>query len=418
MKNIVLPRKLHQLIQSHRVQLVAIFTTLLFCGVKCLHADGLADQAHSLKLVPADAAVYSASLRVKEQWDNFINSKAYARLMQIPTVQTVKMLATYQLQQSPEPTIAAMRDYLASPQGKDALAVVTEMMSDEIFAYGSADLAELFDLTLRLNAVNRSSQLQVTIGEEKNPADVAKRIREFFNEHKEKLKLADGVIGFRIRDRQRAGKQLEIIEAVLKQALQGPAPEIAARLKRETIAGHPFLTLRLDGSMLPWEKLREEATDVDAGEFEKWKALVIDKTVVAALGVFDDFVILSVGDSTEHLEKLGRGPLLVDTPAFARLAKHADQRVASIGYAGGDFMKKANSPRRSLDDAASTVATLLQQAELKPELRDKLIADSRSFLDRARQISARAGRHGGDQLSHAARLRIVCVQRGDAARHG
>ena len=45
-------------------------------------------------------------------------------------------------------------------------------------------------------------------------------------------------------------------------------PRLAAHLQRDQIAGHEFLTLRLDGSMIPWDKIREEPTeDIDEEQF-------------------------------------------------------------------------------------------------------------------------------------------------------
>ena len=67
-------------------------------------AADLAEQAHSLRQVPADAAFYSASLRLREQWHVFTGSKAYGKLMEIPLVQLGKMQATFQWQQTNEPT--------------------------------------------------------------------------------------------------------------------------------------------------------------------------------------------------------------------------------------------------------------------------------------------------------------------------
>src|SRR5262245_45225646 len=105
-------------------------------------AADLAEQAHSLRKVPADVSFYSASMRLKEQWHNFLSSKAYAKLMEIPLVQVAKMQITYQWQQSEEANISKLRDYFESPAGKDGVAVLKEMFSDEVFMYGGADIAE------------------------------------------------------------------------------------------------------------------------------------------------------------------------------------------------------------------------------------------------------------------------------------
>ena len=69
-------------------------------------AQTFSEQARSLRLAPVDAAFYSANLRMKEQWDIITASKAYARLLQIPLVQGAKLYVEFQLQESPEPTIA------------------------------------------------------------------------------------------------------------------------------------------------------------------------------------------------------------------------------------------------------------------------------------------------------------------------
>jgi len=66
-------------------------------------APALVDQVHSLKIVPASAAFYSANLRLREQWDALASSKAYARLMEIPFVQAGISYLQYQFEQSPEP---------------------------------------------------------------------------------------------------------------------------------------------------------------------------------------------------------------------------------------------------------------------------------------------------------------------------
>src|SRR5436309_111530 len=90
-------------------------------------AAGLAEQAHSLRQVPADAAFYSASLRFREQWHTFIESRAYGKLMEIPVVQLAKMGVTFQWQQANQPVVAQVREYVESPAGQDAVGVGKEM---------------------------------------------------------------------------------------------------------------------------------------------------------------------------------------------------------------------------------------------------------------------------------------------------
>src|SRR5947209_6005973 len=53
--------------------------------------------APSLRLVPADAAFYSVSLRLGDQWEAAANSQAWAKLKALPAVQTLRKLAEAQL---------------------------------------------------------------------------------------------------------------------------------------------------------------------------------------------------------------------------------------------------------------------------------------------------------------------------------
>jgi hypothetical protein len=145
-----------------RFVLVA-FATLLLADVLPTHVRGaeLAEQAHSLKKVPADASFYSANLRFKEQWHLFVGSKAYAKLMEIPLVQMGKMQITYYWQQSEEAHIAKFREYIQSQTGQDAVALLKEMFSDEAFLYGGADIADSLKLFMEINSVRRTSQFPI-----------------------------------------------------------------------------------------------------------------------------------------------------------------------------------------------------------------------------------------------------------------
>src|SRR4051794_3743806 len=122
--------------------IVAAMAACLIVAVHSALAADLAEQAHSLRQVPADAAFYSASLRFKEQWHTFIDSKAYGKLMEIPVIQLAKMGATFQWQQANQPVVAQVREYIESPAGQDAVGVVKEMFSEEIFAYGGSNISE------------------------------------------------------------------------------------------------------------------------------------------------------------------------------------------------------------------------------------------------------------------------------------
>ncbi|HVT27706.1 MAG TPA: hypothetical protein VHE81_06780 [Lacipirellulaceae bacterium] len=374
-----------QLESSRRVWLVQIATAaLVLASLACgplvrAKAATLADQAHSLRKVPADAAFYSASLRLKEQWHIFKSSKAYAKLMEIPLVQFAKMQIEFQWQQSQEPRIAKFRDYIQSPAGQDGVAVLKEMFSDECFVYGGSDIVESMKLIMELNSLRRTAQLEA-MAKGKSPEEVTTdRAFEILDKQSATFKLPTIVLGFRIKDQARAKRELDEVHSLIRNALDENQPELAAHLQREQIAGQNFLTLRLDGSMLPWDKVREAAKSLDDDQFAKLKAFIIKHKLVVALGVTDEFVLLSIGESSDHLEKLGKGPLIAGAPPIKRLEKHAEQRVVSIEYASKTITQAFGSPQETLNNLAAAADQALVAMKVSEEHRKQIADDIRSL---------------------------------------
>ena len=111
-------------------------------------ADDLAKLDTSLKLIPADAAFYSSMLRNREQFEAIKNSKAWAKIVELPVVQFG--LAMYNMQvQSPDSIPAQMHAALEDSENRDTVDLLNEMVSDEVFVYGDkhvVDFVRLFQI--------------------------------------------------------------------------------------------------------------------------------------------------------------------------------------------------------------------------------------------------------------------------------
>ncbi len=370
-----------------RTALIAI-TMLALTAVNHLPAQAadLADQAHSLRKAPADAAFYSASLRTKEQWDAFLGSKAYGKLMEIPLVQLAKMQVAFQWQQSNEPTVAQVREYIQSPAGQDAVAVLQEMFSDEIFAYGGKNVAESIKILMAANSMARSARLEaLTEGEAPENVVVDKMLKIFKEQFASGITVPTLVVGFRIKDAERAKRELDEVHSLLRNVLDEHQPELAAHLQREQIAGHEFLTLRFDGSMIPWEEIRGQAENLNEEQFNTIRDALSKQTLAIALGVADEFVLMSMGSSTDHLEKMGQGATLADEPAMKQLQQHAEQRVVGVSYLSKAFAQSLGSAQRTMDDIAGGVEEALVQGKIDEEDRKTILDDIRS-LDLAKYM--------------------------------
>src|SRR5262249_43625344 len=192
------------------------------------------------------------------QWHTFLASKAYTKLMEIPFVQIAKMQATFQWQQSEEPHIAKARDYVQSSAGQDAVAILKEMFSEEAFAYAGSDVAESVTLFMELNSVNRTPTIKVKKGEAKEVENEAKtekldQVLEVLEKHTGSYKIPTMVMGFRIKDQERAKRELDEVHSQLRNLLDEAQPELAAHLQRTQIGGHEILKEKIDGTMPPWD---------------------------------------------------------------------------------------------------------------------------------------------------------------------
>ncbi|HEX4413972.1 MAG TPA: hypothetical protein VH107_10125, partial [Lacipirellulaceae bacterium] len=357
-------------------------------------AADLAEQAHSLRKVPADSAFYTASLRFKEQWDIFRDSKAFSKLMEIPLIQLAKMQVTFQWQQASQPIVAQVREYIESSAGQDAVGVLHEMFSEEVFAYGGSNIAETVRILMEANSLARSARLEaMAAGEDPGKAVADKLLARFKDQLGKGITVPTVVMGFRIKDAERAKRELDEVHSLLRNVLDEHQPDLAAHLQREQIGGHEMLTMRLDGSMIPWEEIREKSENLEEEQFNAIRDAISKQTVTVALGIVDEFVILSIGPSTDHLEKMGQGATMADQSALKPIQQHADQRVVAISYISKAFTQSFGSPQKTLDDFAGGIEEALVQAKVDDEDRKTILDDVRSldiskFVPEAGETSA------------------------------
>jgi hypothetical protein len=332
----------------------------------------------SLKFVPEGASFYTTCLRNREQFDAFVNSNAYKRLVAMPALQMAIAQVQALWNDSPSPELAMFKEQLALPENKELLAVLADAASHEIFLYGDSGYAELLDLANQINRINSAAQLEALRTGEEPPAVMARQILAYLEKNGDKLKVPDTVIGFKLTDVKRAEGQVARLEKHLGDALAGN-PTLKMRLKREKIAGADFLSFYLDGTLIPWDEIPREELGKDKEAFEKLAAQVKKMTVVISVGVREGYLLLSAGDTSEHLASLGKGKLLADRPELAPLYKAGDKRFTSIGYVSEAFMKKAADASGQFDDLVNMAKQGLPLSGLEEKLQKELIADAEAL---------------------------------------
>lgn len=369
-----------------RIRLVCRFAVFAFVAtITCFPAVSrgaeLVDSAKSLSLVPASAAFYSASLRLQEQFDIFLGSRTYERLMQVPVVQLAKMQIVFQWEQSQEPGIVQVREYFKSPDGQRLTELLHDMFDREVFVYGSQEWAPVLTFLAELNGMSRQIQLDAVIAQ-KTPEESSRALAETFKERIRTLEIPQTVIGFRITNAAQAIEQLDYLQTVVVDVIKQKRPELESHVQREEITGHPFVTLRLDGSLLPWDQMRSGAeNEVDDATFNEWRDLFSQKKFVVAVGVVDDFLLVFAGNSTDYLANLGQSPLLAEGAALSRLKPHADKRITSLAYASAAIAKSVNSPRANLEGLVALAESGLLAAPLEEQRRKQVLADISALAD-------------------------------------
>ncbi len=313
-------------------QAVGLTYALLFLIVGAARAETPAKYGNALDIVPADAAFFSSSMRMKEEVEIVANSKAWQKFTDIPAVKQAWGGATALYLFYVQPNITG------GEENQQLLALVGDLFSHEIFIYG--DQHSVDDYALYMSQLSNTSQNWFRLSEPPGENDAAeKAAKEMGRDSIEKLaknldKLVPPtvVLGFKHTDAARAKAQLTRLEKLINDNID-QAPKLKGRFHRQTIGDGDYLTLHLDGGMVPWNEIPRKEIEKTPGEFDKLFDRLKGLTLDVSLGVRPDYVLLSIGPTNDHLAHLGEGKRIAERPEFAPLAKFVDKRLTSISFA-------------------------------------------------------------------------------------
>ena len=291
---------------------------------------------NSLQLVPADAGFYSAMLHNKEQCDILTNSKAFKALWELPQVQMgLKALDAEYHKEKGE--LAQFRQFIESDVGKDIVGLVSEAFADEIFLYGGDSwggfLKTLMSVSNGVQYGPLKAQLEGKAGG-LNPGEIQGyyALKALASDLKS-VKVPDLVLGFKLKNAEKAERLLNMFEVIVNQAMKKAPPPLQGAFKRAEVGKSRLLTLTVTGAMVPWERVPIQDLEQKAGEFGPLLKHLKQSQITVSLGVHEGFLMLAVGTSTDAVAKLsGKGPLLKDRPELKPLAKAGTNTVTDLAY--------------------------------------------------------------------------------------
>ena len=317
----------------------------------------------SLGQVPEDVAFYSATFNGRKVFDAIMNSNAVQRVLELPATQEALAEMAEELDRE------GLLELLAQPENQQLVELLKDMGSHEIYMCGDEGLADVLDLytASSVESVRVNFQLMMEGQYGMGDAVALKAMLEVLDRHRENLNVPNIVIGFKLSDQEQAAQeQLARLEELLLMGIAQLAerddelPDLEGRLERITVGDDEFLTLRLDGSLVPWNEIDRDldtigsSTDDYADLIEALK----EKELLISLGVRDGYALLALGPNHDFLTSLGEGPALWDRDELAPLrdAELAREEIFSASYVSDTMAERLDSARR-------TISTYIDMAE-------------------------------------------------------
>jgi hypothetical protein len=341
----------------------------------------------SLKMIPADAAFYSTSLRLGEQMDRFLKSNAYAKLRELPAA---KFAADHVREAAgkPDSPVGQMMQLLKDPANQELADLLRDLPRQEVFIYGGAGWTDLLSMATDLNSAMIYAPFQAGLTGQ-NPTIAQRRaILQTLNSSAEKLAIPELVLGFKLSKAAPAIAQLKRLEAVLTKVTAN-VPALKGRVKRQNVAGAEALTLSLDGSLIPLDDAnldilkRGDGAEGEKADLQKLVAKLKAMTLGVSLLVKDDYLLLTVGPSPKVAEKLGQGLGLAARPELAPVAKFADRNLVAIGYLSKALAAGSSTTGENLTAMLDVAKEALDKVPLTEKRRAAIDKDLKRLVTEA-----------------------------------
>jgi hypothetical protein len=348
-------------------------------------ADAAADT--SLALVPADAAFYGASLKLGDQWDRFVQSNAFAKLKALPVVQA-GLERLRDEAGKPDTPIGHISAVLKDPANQELVDLLRDAVRQEFFVYGGANWGQVIPVLQELQGAQYFGRLGAVFSGQLARADQtkaqARAMLEALNEARDKLQVPEFVIGFRTTKKGAATSQIKRLEDLLTHVAE-QHPGLKGRVKRVTAGGADGLTLSLDGSMVPWDSIPFEEIEETKGEFKDLVAKLKTLTLSVSLAVKRDYLLVSIGPSSEGIGRFGNGPALATRSEFKPLSKVADKDLLGVGYISKAFATAVATSPEDIGHMADVGKDWLAKAPISKKRREAIEKDLKQL---AKEIAA------------------------------
>jgi len=339
---------------------------------------------NSLDLVPADASFYAAGFRMREQIELVANSNAWSALTNMASVQLgLQQLRSELTREGGQ--LEPIQKFFEEEENQKLLELAKDLGSHEIFIFGDKQFAPTLGLLNKAYGSIYYSQLLAQLANQGQPPEdpslIAAGFLQTLSADLGNVEIPNLVIGFKLTQPQLAEQQMQRLELLLTRLL-APIPQILERFKRVKIGDGSFLSLTIDGNLVPWDEIPWGDLETEAGEFDKLRNKLQQLNLNVSIGVKDGYALIFIGGSNELLSKLGQGDLLINGKEFEILKPHLTKKLTGVAWTSKELVAVSSTfTPENIDGLAELAETALPLSELGEDLQERISKDVHALVE-------------------------------------
>jgi hypothetical protein len=260
------------------------------------------------------------------------------------------------------------------------------MFSDDVFVLGSEEFPSFLELYTEVYWANFQGSIEAAIGGNVEGAQKVglRRMIEKLVAKPGPLKIPNIVIGFKLRDPALGEKQLKKLDPFKEMAKKMLPPPLAERMTDVKIGNGSFTKISLDGGLFPWDQFPDDGGPLELPQelVKKLQEKIRPTTLQLALGMRDNYLLLSIGGDTSTLEMLGNVPSLLDRPECKVLEKKMvdAKKLLEISYVSKEMYRLSTNTKEDVFGGIDWITKQMADVPFIPaSLRDRVSKDLKAL---------------------------------------
>jgi len=356
MSNVLIPVRFrsHHQRRSHDLAspLFTIVMTLALAlvSLSSLVAQDSQDQQRptSLEIVPETASFYMASMNHAAQYDAFVQSNAYQKLMDCEVAKRMRKayrkgrrngFGQFGWNNPFAEYLGGYAESVGSVPGKMVINYLRDIFGNEVFVYGDQDW---MDMSRAVSDFYKEAGVTMESMDPNNmDEETIRGLLQLGRKHMAGVNTPRLVMGTVLDAPGGTKSLLQMAELGIDEIMTQIPDEMDYVIDAYEVIERGdlyMLTFQVDSEMLPWEDL--EGDPEFAPFMDDIKAILAGKTINVSLGVKGRYLLLSIGPDNQHVMNLGKGKRLVDLPRLKPLKDAAAQHpITTVNYVSEELAR-------------------------------------------------------------------------------